>query len=88
MAAVLSRAGAHGDIVLDHFSATQLNSVVQRSIYSNRAVIVIYSNRAFSTDCSHCSHYTAWSKLCTLIFFTLVYFSKVPMSQLHDIVLN
>ena len=56
MAVVLSRAGAHGDTVLDHFSAAQLNSVVKRSRYSNRAVIVIYSNRAFSTDYSHCSH--------------------------------
>ena len=29
MAVVLSRAGAHGDMVLDHFSAAQLNSVVK-----------------------------------------------------------
>ena len=40
----------------------QLLEFVKRSRYSNRAVIVIYSNRTFSTDYSHCSHYTAWSK--------------------------
>ena len=75
MAVVLSRAGAHGDMVLDHFSATQLNSVVKRSRYSNREAIVIYSNKAFSMDYSHCSHYIAWSKF-MLIAFALLFKSS------------
>ena len=78
MAVVLSRAGAHGDMMLDHFSATQLNSVVKRSIYSNRAVIVIYSNIAFSTDCSHCSH---WSKSFTFMHINFLYISLLFKSS-------
>ena len=71
--AVVSRARAHSDTVqhwLDYFSATWI--CMKRLRYSNRAVTVIYSNRAFSTDYNHCSHYSAWSKSFT--FYMLVVF--------------
>ena len=72
--AVVSRARAHGNTVrhwLGHFSVC-----MKRLRYSNRAVIVIYSNRAFNADYSHCSHYSAWSKSFTLymlIVFKLLF---------------
>ena len=68
MAVILRRAGAHSDTVLDHLSA-------------NRAVIIIYSNRAFSTDYSQCSH-------CTKSFTFSYFMSKLPMCQLHGIALS
>ena len=65
--------------MLDHFSA-------KRSRYSNRAVIVIYSNRAFSKDYSNCSHYIGWFKSFTFMLIVFKnYFAKVPMSQLYGI---
>ena len=36
----------------------QLFEFVKRSRYPNRAVTVLYSNKAFSINYSHCSHYT------------------------------
>ena len=56
----------------------------KRSRYSNRTVIVIHSNRAFSVNYSQCS-YTALSKSFTLL---IVLLKSVPMNQLHGIALS
>ena len=86
MAIVLSRPEP---MVKQSWTTFQLLEFVcgNRSKYSNRAVIVIYSNRAFSVNYSQCS-YIAWSKSFTLLIVFKLLFKSVPMNQLHGIALS
>ena len=66
----------------------QFDFVSKRSKYSNRAVIVLYSNRAYSTDYNHCSHYTGWSKSFTFMLIVFKLLFKSSKSRLHVIALS
>ena len=86
MAVILSRPEP---MVTQSWTTFQLLEFVcgNRSKYSNRAVTVIYSDRAFSVNYSQYS-YTAWSKSFTLLIVFKLLFKSAPMNQLHGIALS